>query len=448
MNRKNKKIVMFDGQRLDRTQHKFLYQYHSECDADIFELYNGNLILKYVGYIEIIVEDYVYQLYCFPKEYVTNDNIREYTDVSEYTNEQLERLYEEFNIVLKSIFKATDSGKGFGLNSEDMFFASPIYYLSEIISHYNQYGMLVENEKEQKSSNTGKINWNKTIGKVIPKYSNGNVIYDRFVVEKKNTNITFLSMLIAKVILEGTTKYHFYMPIIDTGLNYDEILKISDEVAINLLYELKNKTFKDYLHQVIDNLINYLKDYQVEDSKGILLGTNNYHVVWERIVGYSLGSKFTNKVKYSVGKQQTFNKNKSNINIELDHLSTELNIIADSKYYNDRDEEKLDYKQLYYNYQMIYDDYTKKSNEVYYSQILNSHSEWVNVLIKPSKETEGSFSIIELQDNMKLFSLKINTKLYITDFVLDNVPTVGFEVNEQFRLVKEIEKLKEEKIEI
>lgn len=448
MNKLEKKIVMFDGQSLDRDEHKYLYQYHSNCDADIFELYSGNLVLKFVGYIEILVEGIIYQLYCFPKEYVTTNSLSTYTDVTDYSKQELEVLYSEFNTVLKSIFKTSQNGKEFGLTQDKNVYCLPIHYLNEIISHYNQYGILVEVEKEHRPSNIGKINWNKTIGKIIPKYSNSNVIYDSFIVEKKNNNITFLSMLIAKVILEGTTKYRFYMPIIDTGLNYDEICNISDEAAISILYELKNRTFKDYLHQVIDNLIGYLQNNQLADNKGILLGTNSYHVVWESIVGYSLGSRFENKVTHVVGKQQTFNMKQSNVKIELDHLSKELTIIADSKYYNDRDEEKLDYKQVYYNYQMIYNEFKDNSDEVSYAQVLDYHSQWINVLIKPSRDDSNKFSIIELNDNMKLYSLRINTKQYITDYVNNKAPKAGYELDEQLSLVKEIEVLRDKKIDV
>lgn len=416
----NKKMILFDGQALDKEKYKYLYQFHATSEADIFTMYKSKLVLNYVGYIEFIIDDILHEIYCFPKEYNVCLDKTTLTGSKELiSEEQVLEIEEQFTTVIKSIIKASQAEKTVEQNDMEKFYASNLHYLNEIITHYNQYGILVEVEKEYKAAPTGKINWNKTIGKVIPKVNNNNFTYDRFIVEKKNTNITFLTQMIAKVILEGTTKYSFYTPIIDTGIDYGELRGITNEASITRLYELKNKTFKDYLHHVIDNLVSYLQNDTVSSNSGVLVGTNNYNFVWEHIVAHGLGSDFTKAAGYQIGSYQKYDGTEgTSPRIELDHVNRNHQIIVDSKYYNDRDEEKVDYKQLYYNYHMAFLD-MESNNQLTYHQALKEYSKWSNILVKPSTEEGYKFSCFKFKDQMKLYSIKININKYVEYYVED-----------------------------
>ncbi|MFV0499329.1 MAG: LlaJI family restriction endonuclease [Bacilli bacterium] len=415
-----KKILLFDGQELDKEEHDYLYKFHSSKEADIFDMRGSKFVLKFVGYFEFIMDNTMYELYCFPKEYTigigyaTNESL-------EIDDSNIEIVESEFKIVMSSITNASKAESTVGQKDLNKFYTSNLHYLNEIIQHYNQYGIIVETEKEYKHSPSGKINWNKTIGKVIPKFNNNNFIYDKFIVEKKNNNITFLTKLIAKVIFEGTTKYSFITPIIDTGINDEELFGIGNEVAILRLYELKNSTFKDYLHHVIDSLISYLQNDTVASNNGVLVGTNNYEFVWEHVVAHSLGSDYIKADGKAIGTYTKYDKSRGTTpTIELDHIHNTDRIIVDSKYYSDKDSEGLDYKQLYYNYHQAYLK-LQDDQSVTYTQVLEEYSLWKNVLVKPTSNTEDDnlFSIYSLDDNMKLYSLKVNLKEYIEYYVND-----------------------------
>lgn len=421
-----KKILLFDGQELDKEIHDYLYKFHSSKEADIFDIRGSKFVLKFVGYFEFIMDNTIYELYCFPKEYTIGIDYK--TNESLEINESnVEIIESEFKIVMDSITKASKAENTVGQNDLNEFYASNLHYLNEVIQHYNQYGILVETEKEYKHSPSGKISWNKTIGKVIPKFNNNNFIYDKFIVEKKNNNITFLTKLIAKVIFEGTTKYSFITPIIDTEINYEDLLGITNEVAILRLYDLKNSTFKDYLHHVIDNLISYLQNDTVASNNGVLVGTNNYNFVWEHVVAHSLGNDYIKGDNKTIGTYIKYDKTKGNDpEIILDHIHNTDRIIVDSKYYNDKDSEGLDYKQLYYNY---YQAFLKlKENEHQpYKQVLEEYNRWLNVLVKPTRsrrigyeDDNNLFSIYKLHDNMKLYSIKVSARDYINDYVNDS----------------------------
>ncbi len=447
---KTKKIILFDGQALDRTKHEYLYQFNNKGEADIFNMYNSTLVLKFVGYIEFIQNNILHELYCFPKEYNVCIDSTNISHSQELTEEQAVQVEAQFKVVIKSILKAAQAESSVGQNDMNKFYASNLHYLNEIIQHYNQYGILVEVEKEYRQAPSGKINWNKTIGKINPKTNNGNFIYDKFVVEKKNTNITFLTQMIAKVILEGTTKYSFYTPIIDTGIDYGELIGISNKVAITRLYELKNSTFKDYLHHVIDNLVSYLQNDTVTANSGVLVGTNDYNFVWEHVIAHGLGSDFDKAKNQTIGTYYNYDRKASKVKIELDHVNSNNHIIVDSKYYNDREGESIDYKQLYYNYHQVYLSNNSDSEKTY-SQIMDEYKKWKNVLIKPTREHDDPFSVFILEDNMKLYSLKINATEYINYYV-DNMYKSKLSIETQYNLnledkFKEIEeKSKEYKI--
>ncbi len=441
---KTKKVILFDGQTLDKENHKYLYQFHATSEADIFTMYKSKLVLNYVGYIEFIINDILHEIYCFPKEYNVCINKRPVTGSSELTTEeQVIDIEKQFTIVIKSIIKASQAEKTVGQNEIEKFYASNLHYLNEIITHYNQYGILVEVEKEYTQAPTGKINWNKTIGKMIPMRNNGNFIYDKFVIEKKNTNITFLTQMIAKVILEGTTKYSFYLPIIDTGIDYSELRGITNEVAITRLYELKNKTFKDYLHHVIDNLVSYLQNDTVSSNSGVLVGTNNYNFVWEHVVAHGLGKNFKKTEPYEIGTYRKYDQSYGKIpSIQLDHINENKKIMVDSKYYNDKESEGIDYKQLFYNYHLVFLSMRYNLHNQYHL-ILKEYKQWKNVLIKPTRETGEIFSRYKLEDNIRLYSLKINTRDYVEYYVTNEYEgKSSFEIEENLTLEEKIEELR------
>lgn len=435
-----KRIVLFDGQCLEKDTNNYLYQFHMTGEADIFAMSGSKFLLKFVGYIEFVVDNTLYELYCFPKEYnVWNDTIKVLPS-TEIGKNNANSIISQFETVISSIRIASQAENSVGQDDISKFYTSNLFYLNEIIRHYNQYGVLVETEKNYKNAPTGKISWSKTIGNIIPKQLNNNLVYDRFIIEKKNQNITFLTKLIAKVIFEGTRKYNFYTPVIDTGIDYSELRGISNKEAISRLYRLKNSTFKDYIHHVIDNLISYLQNDTVSINHGILVGTNNYNFVWEHVVAHALGSKFTKAKKQTIGKYYNYQQNLSIApTIELDHISEADKIIVDSKYYADREDESIDYKQLFYNYHQVFLVMTENST---YKEVLQEHNNWKNVLIKPTAG-DDQFSVYILKDKMKLYSLKINTREYVEYYVSGSKSGKAiYEINVNLNLASKIEQLK------
>lgn len=435
----NQQYLLFDGQSLERDEFSFLYKFHSQSETDIFTLYNQKLVLNYVGHIEIVVDKIKYELFCFPKEFDIN-GVEKSINLNKLPEHLKNEINESFKMVIKSIEKTQKSMSEFSETNEKFFYVSNLYFLNEIIKHYNQYGLLLEVEKDYKPSQNGNIKWNKTISKIIPKLNNGNMIYDKFIVEKKNQETSMLTKIIAKVIFEGTTRYSFYMDIIDTGVDYSDINGWSVNLLIEQLYDMKNRTFKDYMHHVINCLIKYLQNESVKSTNGILLGTNKYNFVWEHVVAHGLGNDFVYSEEHFVGKHIDYNKRENKKNIIIDHINEKEKIIADSKYYNDSEQLDIDFKQLYYNYFLVFKTQNKEKT---YEDILNEYSKWINVLIKPTKG-EPEFSYIEFNDHMKLYSQKINTRLAIKHYVNDNYETeIGFETKESLKIIDIINKLKE-----
>ncbi len=435
MNKNNiKKYLLIDGQELDKVKHKYLYELFMSNDIDIFNKTNKKLTLKYVGYIEVIIDSTIHELYCFPKEYNLCLDEQDYSDLS---TESFNVIKEQFSQVVRCVYKAKTKSRAQGKSDDVENYSSNIYYLNEIINHHQQFGNLVEIEKEYISNSSGKINWNKTIGKVIPKYINDNFIYDRFIIEKKNVNITFLTKQIAKVIKEGTIKYDFILPPIDTGIDYSDIIGYSNQHCIELLVELRNKTFKDYLHSVIDNLISYLLNETNNAEIGSIVGTNNFEYVWETLVQYGLGE---HDFVTQLNKRVSADDSQRSVSINIDHFSLEQKIIVDSKYYtnaNDEDSAMFDYKQLFYNYYMVYEQFMHGNDQPFtYDQLKQEYKSWTNVLVRPTKEVAGSeqqFQII-MKDGLELYTIYVNIN-NIIDSYINNKPNNNLILDTNFAML-------------
>lgn len=221
-------------------------------------------------------------------------------------------------------------------------------------------------------------------------------------------------MIIAKVIREGSEKYKFQLPVIDTGVDYSEINNYSTKQQLKILYELKNRTFKDYLRHVIDNLIAYLSEETVSYDEGLLVGTSNYELVWEKIIQHYLGHGYEEQKKYNLTEK---NDNYSPY-ISLDHINLSKRRIADSKYYSDSDDSKVDYKQLYYNYFVIFEEFISKNSHstLTYEEIKEEYTKWDNTLYMPARSNK-EIEVIHIKDGLKLTTHKVNIREKLCDYI-------------------------------
>ncbi len=414
-----KKYVLFDGQELSQSDLYFMNGYFLAQGRDIFNMYNSKLTLKYVGYLEFIIEDVKYILYCFPKEYVitlqSGISISRNEDNRVVKAKEFLQIEREFKVVMEAIKKANNSGSNNGQSNLSGFYASNLYYLNEVIEHYYQFGAILEAEVEYEHKQLGKVNWSKTIAKIIPKSINNNLIYDSFITEKKNHETSILTKIIAKVIFEGTTKYSFYLPIINLEIDYTDIANFSNTYLIEVLLQIRNHTFKDYLHHVIDNLVSYLQDEITCSETGILVGTNKFEKIWEKIVEVDFGEGFISQKSYRVGT----NANGGSVDIIIDHLNVSKQIIADSKYYNEIEKERLDYKQIFYNNFIVYETYIKhnSNNEKFlYKDVRDEYAIWSNILVMPTKKANHELKT-QMYEGLSLTTKKINMTQAVLNYI-------------------------------
>lgn len=450
----NRLVVLNDGDVFDKGMHSYFYNFYMNSNIDIFDMYKGNLIIKYVGYIEFVVDGIDYMLYSFPKEYnkldiveeldSKNTRLNDNSDIVMYDVNQLDskcKLFGEMNNVLTSVFRAKNDSRHSSASDELTVYTSKLYYLNEITMHYYEYGILYDDENYYNRTNNGNINWVKTINKTVPQYSNNNFIYDSFIVKKKNDNVSLLSKIVAMVLERETVKYPFYIKCVITDLDYDDIRDYSDEQLLELLFTLKTMTFIDYKLHVIDNLIAYLSDKQTDSNCGVIIGTNNYEYVWEAIVTNGLGSSFKSQMSSKVGNRSNTDK-LDDVVIRPDHIDINNKIIVDSKYYKYKasatDNNILDYKQVYYNFYYAQKHYDRKVQlndiDCYEKNIIS----WKNVLVRPicdnGIDTVKHFDIAELHhisfhNGMRLYSLYIDMKKYLNWYINGIDSTLLSEIN-------------------
>ena len=243
---------------------------------------------------------------------------------------------------VKSIQRALNSSnvkKDIDDNSAGM--KHPLAAVS-IICDYITMGLLVDYEEEKKLTTTGKMDFGTTFKKIVPKYVDGDFIYDEYYTLKKHiVTDNFVA------VVQGNIINHFMQ-------HGGEILfgsKLSvvtrpiklDKTIINKLRRELLQTNNSRRQNIIRLMIEYIKGMSIENSSN-KDGKWNYAIIastlWENMILSVYGNQYpVNKSKY--GKRYSFQSlsTRSSVMIgrptEHDTLYEDANqiIIIDAKMY-------------------------------------------------------------------------------------------------------------------
>lgn len=122
----------------------------------------------------------------------------------------MQSYFLEMHNVITTIMRAKNDSRHSSASDDLAVCTSKLYYLNEIANHCYEYGILYDDEKHYKRTNSGNIDWVKTIHKTIPQYNKNNFIHDSFIVKKKNDNTSLLSKIVAKILESETVKYPYH----------------------------------------------------------------------------------------------------------------------------------------------------------------------------------------------------------------------------------------------
>lgn len=242
----------------------------------------------------------------------------------------------------------------------------PIKSIMQIVDYYRKYGLYHDFEKKSKESNSGKINWKKTLNSKNYIVNNYNVLYTPYIVDVKKNKNTFITESMIYVLNSIVDNMGFlFKGLSKISIYIDENKFKNQEFLLKKLKQMKLKEFKDINKNLINNIIEYFK-WIARKDKNVFFITTKYQYLWEKIVkkyldynlsklNLGLASETNKKLE---NKKLNFYKKTFNIgeyeygnrSIEIDHFYKMDNycFAFDSKYYIEIKD--LNYKQVAYYY--------------------------------------------------------------------------------------------------
>lgn len=172
----------------------------------------------------------------------------------------------------------------------------PLYAYLHVINYFLKYGYYKQKETVYKTQKTGKVSWNKTIKKITPAISNDRIVYLDFVCKKENVTDNELLSLI--------NKYCVYEAFKNVGclftsfLPKDPHIKCREKLFASVLKEKITKTFNDKDRLLFLNMLDIVKfSSRKHDGTKFFYGTNEFHVIWEKMVDQKFGIDLSKSAK-------------------------------------------------------------------------------------------------------------------------------------------------------
>lgn len=209
----------------------------------------------------------------------------------------------------------------------------PIFAYFYVIRDFLKNGYYKPKEIIYKKNASGKKNWNKTIKKIQPIVSNGNVVYLDF--------ITRNNAIKENEILTKIHKYCVYEAFENIGCLLTSYLPPNPHIKLNkkqftiALKEKIAKTFNDKEKLLFQNMLDIINfDSKEHNGNSFFYGTYEFHYVWEKLVDDYFGIIKTDEM-YPVAKW--VNTKQSKIEFIPDTIMIPENenkiFVLDAKYY-------------------------------------------------------------------------------------------------------------------
>ena len=177
-----------------------------------------------------------------------------------------------------------------------------------LIRDYLSNGYYRNSEKIYRTNGKGKINWKKTL-ETQPIVSNGNIIYDKIVVEVRNDCDDVITEAHKWCIFDSVRKIGWLF-----GINSKSVFvpRATDSVIKKYISAIKTelaRTFDDIKKMRLNHMLKTLTGVDDSDrTKEIVYGVDKYHYVYERMVDYVF-SNVSDITKYNPNAQWYLSKN-------------------------------------------------------------------------------------------------------------------------------------------
>lgn len=271
----------------------------------------------------------------------------------------------------------------------------------------------LQKETVYKAQKSGKISWNKTIKNISPVVSKNRIAYLDFIIKKENVTDNELLTLI--------NKYCVYEAFKNVGCLFTSFMpkaphiKCREKLFASVLKEKIAKTFNDKDRLLFLNMLDIVRfASRKHDGSTFFYGTNEFHVIWEKMVDQKFGIDLSKSAK---------NDLYPHINWKLfsEKSATKTPLIPDTIMIPKTDEKKiyiLDSKYYKYSYthqssdqplsesvpkQIVYGDRIKLKNKdkIVYNAFILPHD-------GNSIESSEGFAFADWKEKDELLSLQHN----------------------------------------
>ena len=176
--------------------------------------------------------------------------------------------------------------------------AFPLFSYQYIILDYLSNGYYQEKEVHYIKSPKGKINWKKTIQKIQPQLSSGNIVYLESIVKtskiKENNLITQIHQY---CVYESFLKFG-WLYVLSTKMPPKPLIKFNYKLFMSVLQTAYANTFNSAKKLLFKSMMNIITQEKDSWSRNVdfSFGVNRFEYVWENMIDYVFGEN--NKERY------------------------------------------------------------------------------------------------------------------------------------------------------
>lgn len=168
----------------------------------------------------------------------------------------------------------------------------PLYAYLHVLNYYLKYGYYRQKEIVYKTQKSGKVAWRKTIKNISPIVSENNIAYLDFIIKKESMTDNEL--------LSRINKYCVYEAFKNIGCLFTSFIpqnpqiKCREKLFISVLKNKIAKTYNDKDRILFLNMLEIINfSSKKHDGKKFFYGTNEFHVIWEKMVDERFGINLT-----------------------------------------------------------------------------------------------------------------------------------------------------------
>ena len=215
-----------------------------------------------------------------PKYYLKSEEIKK---INENTKNKLKKLFKAWNIYQKR----TNNSLGAKFNKNNNIYDITISL--DIIEDFVEHGLYIEQEDTSKITNTGKMNFKKTINMCHPLYTKQGPVYLDYITDAKKPNDQNLIRLIQSIVINEISEDFGWIIGFNFKLPIQKRVKLNKKIVF-ILNQMLTQSFNSRKINLIKLLINYINI----NSKGLIDGKELFvgmaSMFWQDMINYVVGN--------------------------------------------------------------------------------------------------------------------------------------------------------------